>query len=186
MAKAPPAKDENGQGTAQQNAPALNVLAQYIKDFSFENPNAPNSLRPRENSPNINIGINVNANALSQTDFEVDAGARSQGDRRRGSRFQCRTALCRHFPGCRTSPRTRCGRSADRMPAAAVSLRPPDHRRRYAQWRLSAADDRSDRFRAMYSPSMAEEQAKALPAPLSASGQLECRQARNRLSGFGE
>ncbi|MCG6856518.1 MAG: protein-export chaperone SecB [Salaquimonas sp.] len=76
MAKAPAGKEDNGQGAAQQQAgqptgPALSVLAQYIKDFSFENPNSPNSLRPRDNSPNINIGINVTANNLSQTDYEV-------------------------------------------------------------------------------------------------------------------
>ncbi len=53
-------------------APSLNVLAQYIKDFSFENPNAPNSLTPREKAPEINININVNANPLSETDFEVE------------------------------------------------------------------------------------------------------------------
>lgn len=59
------------QGNANQAVPSLNVLVQYVKDFSFENPSAPNSLRPRENSPNINININVNANALSQSDYEV-------------------------------------------------------------------------------------------------------------------
>ena len=32
------------QPQAQGNAPQLNVLAQYIKDFSFENPNSPRSL----------------------------------------------------------------------------------------------------------------------------------------------
>ncbi|MGI9357289.1 MAG: protein-export chaperone SecB [Rhizobiaceae bacterium] len=61
----------NGGGEAQA-APSLNVLAQYIKDLSFENPHAPHSLRPREKSPEINININVNANPLSETDFEVE------------------------------------------------------------------------------------------------------------------
>ncbi|MEP1207103.1 MAG: protein-export chaperone SecB [Rhizobiaceae bacterium] len=58
----------NGTG----EAPSLNVLAQYIKDLSFENPHAPHSLRPRDKSPEINININVNANPLSETDFEVE------------------------------------------------------------------------------------------------------------------
>jgi preprotein translocase subunit SecB len=56
---------------AQQTAPQLNVLGQYIKDFSFENPNAPRSLAPSQTQPAINIQINVNANPLSETDFEV-------------------------------------------------------------------------------------------------------------------
>lgn len=67
-AKEEAATTTNGTG----EAPSLNVLAQYIKDLSFENPHAPHSLRPRENSPEINININVNANPLSETDFEVE------------------------------------------------------------------------------------------------------------------
>jgi preprotein translocase subunit SecB len=58
-------QDQQGQ------APQLNVLAQFIKDFSFENPNAPASLAPTEQQPNISIQINVGANNLSATDFEV-------------------------------------------------------------------------------------------------------------------
>lgn len=58
----------------QMMQPQLNVLAQYIKDLSFENPNAPRSLAPQtgQQQPAINIQINVNANPLSETDFEVE------------------------------------------------------------------------------------------------------------------
>ena len=63
---------ENGAGNqAQGAAPQLSVLTQYIKDFSFENPNSPNSLLPKEKQPEINININVSANPMSETDFEV-------------------------------------------------------------------------------------------------------------------
>ena len=58
-------------GPAQQGAPQLNVLAQYIKDFSFENPNAPRSLMPSQQQPQINIQINVAANPVAQPDVEV-------------------------------------------------------------------------------------------------------------------
>ncbi len=51
--------------------PQLNVLAQYVKDFSFENPNAPRSLQPSNDQPQINIQINVNASPL-QSDYEID------------------------------------------------------------------------------------------------------------------
>ena len=51
--------------------PQLSVLAQYIKDFSFENPNAPQSLTGSQQPPQINIQINVSANPLSETDIEV-------------------------------------------------------------------------------------------------------------------
>jgi preprotein translocase subunit SecB len=58
-------------GPSPDQLPQLNVVAQYIKDFSFENPNAPQSLAPKQEAPQINIQINVNANPLSDTDIEV-------------------------------------------------------------------------------------------------------------------
>ena len=67
-------KAENGASSepAEDAAPSMNILAQYVKDLSFENPNAPNSLRPREKPPEISININVNPNPMSETDFEVE------------------------------------------------------------------------------------------------------------------
>lgn len=65
--------ESNGNGAkgASGGAPALNSLAQYLKDLSFENPNAPRSLGPQEKAPNISIQVNVNAKQLAETDFEV-------------------------------------------------------------------------------------------------------------------
>jgi preprotein translocase subunit SecB len=60
------------QGQGQDNAPQLGVLAQYTKDLSFENPNAPQSLQPQQQQPAINININVTPRQLSATDFEVE------------------------------------------------------------------------------------------------------------------
>jgi preprotein translocase subunit SecB len=56
---------------APGSPPQLNVLAQYIKDLSFENPNAPRSLQQQQ-APTINIQINVNAKPMSETDVEVE------------------------------------------------------------------------------------------------------------------
>jgi len=76
--------DTNGSGSGPTGAPALNVLVQYVKDLSFENPNAPRSLQPRENPPEIGIQVNVNAKQLSPNDFEVsvtlDASATEGGE----------------------------------------------------------------------------------------------------------
>ena len=64
--------EENGaQAPANGAAPTLNILAQYVKDLSFENPGAPNSLRPRDKAPGININVNVNANPVGEKDFDV-------------------------------------------------------------------------------------------------------------------
>ncbi len=67
-----PAANGNG-GAPPQEAPTINALAQYTKDLSFENPNAPRSLQPKEGQgPQINIQVNVNAQQLAETDFEVE------------------------------------------------------------------------------------------------------------------
>ena len=50
--------------------PQLHVVAQYIKDLSFENPNAPQSLTPGA-QPQLGIQINVGAKPMSDTDVEV-------------------------------------------------------------------------------------------------------------------
>ncbi len=65
----PPQSDAAKTGNGAQ--PRLNVLAQFVKDLSFESPGAPNSLRPREKAPGININVNVNANPRSETEYEV-------------------------------------------------------------------------------------------------------------------
>ena len=61
-----------GPGAGQQ--PQLAVLAQYIKDFSFENPNAPRSLVQQQNpqQPEIQIQINVEAKPINASDVEVE------------------------------------------------------------------------------------------------------------------
>ena len=60
-----------GPAPAANPQPQLNVVAQYIKDFSFENPNAPQSLTVGTQPPQIGIQINVNAKPLSDNDIEV-------------------------------------------------------------------------------------------------------------------
>ena len=67
---------EGAANAPDQAAPSLNVLAQYVKDLSFENPNAPRSLSQQpgqqQQPPKINIQINVNAKPLADNDFEVE------------------------------------------------------------------------------------------------------------------
>jgi preprotein translocase subunit SecB len=59
-----------GPEPAATELPQVNVVSQYIKDFSFENPNAPMSLTVGK-PPKIEIQINVGAKPLSDTDIEV-------------------------------------------------------------------------------------------------------------------
>jgi preprotein translocase subunit SecB len=72
----------NGGEAKEQAPPQLNVLAQYVKDFSFENPNAPQSLGVfQQAQPNINVQINVQANALNPTDYEVVLSTEGKAER---------------------------------------------------------------------------------------------------------
>jgi preprotein translocase subunit SecB len=58
-------------GQVPDGAPQVNVLGQYLKDFSFENPNAPQSLAPSQIQPSINVQVNVDVNPLNESDLEV-------------------------------------------------------------------------------------------------------------------
>ena len=60
-----------GPAPAPNQPPQISVVAQYIKDFSFENPNAPQSLSAGTAQPQISIQINVGAKPLANNDFEV-------------------------------------------------------------------------------------------------------------------
>jgi len=55
-----------------ENAPQLAIAAQYVKDLSFENPSAPQSLLPSTQAPKIEVGVDVQARQLSEDRFEVD------------------------------------------------------------------------------------------------------------------
>ena len=57
-------------GAADNGQPQINVLGQYIKDLSFENPSAPRSLMG-SGKPSIQINFNVQAQAMGEELFEV-------------------------------------------------------------------------------------------------------------------
>ena len=68
--------------TQTQVQPQIVVHAQYVKDFSLENPNAPKSLTGGEGQPEIEINVNVNANPLEQErHFEVVLSMRATAKR---------------------------------------------------------------------------------------------------------
>ena len=62
----------NGEGAAGRGPANLGVIAQYVKDLSFENPGAPATLQPRQKAPQLNISIGVQPKQLSATDHEVE------------------------------------------------------------------------------------------------------------------
>ena len=61
----PPALDDSGQ-------PGIRILAQYIRDLSFESPHAPESLRAGGPQPQIDLGVELNARGRDDGFFEVE------------------------------------------------------------------------------------------------------------------
>lgn len=58
-------------GAAQQAAgPTLTALVQYVKDFSFENPNAPRVFGQQQQNPQIQLQVNVGASKVGDTEIE--------------------------------------------------------------------------------------------------------------------
>lgn len=60
------------EGIAQGEPPGVRILAQFIRDLSFENPKAPDSLRGGEGSPKIDLQVEMNARGREDGLFEVD------------------------------------------------------------------------------------------------------------------
>ena len=76
MTDAAPPSDANTAAPADgaqpgPPGPGFRIVAQYVKDLSFENPRAPDSLRV-EGKPAIDMGVEMNAQGRPDGLFEVD------------------------------------------------------------------------------------------------------------------
>jgi len=63
------------EALADDNAAAqsgIRIMAQFIRDFSFESPLAPDSLRSGAAQPAIDMGVEMNARGRTDGLFEVD------------------------------------------------------------------------------------------------------------------
>ena len=59
----------NPEPQAPAAQPGLQIMVQYVRDLSFENPGAPNFAAGQ--NPEIGVNANVGARKLSDTDYEV-------------------------------------------------------------------------------------------------------------------
>ncbi|MFK7973380.1 MAG: protein-export chaperone SecB [Rickettsiaceae bacterium] len=60
--------------------PHIAVQAQYIKDFSFENPNVPASIVNVDKSPKIDLSLDLNVKKLAEDNYyevEIDINAKA-------------------------------------------------------------------------------------------------------------
>lgn len=76
-----PAEQPAAEGAASQQ---LLINAQYIKDLSFENPRAPQSLMQQTAPPSVDINVDVKAQSVGPENYEVvltiNASAKTQNE----------------------------------------------------------------------------------------------------------
>ncbi|WP_207485367.1 protein-export chaperone SecB [Arenibaculum pallidiluteum] len=71
----------SGNGNDENGGPAalpIMINAQYVKDLSFESPNAPHSLLPNQPQPQVDIGVDVRPQQLGEDVFEVTLAIRAE------------------------------------------------------------------------------------------------------------
>jgi preprotein translocase subunit SecB len=66
----PAAPGESESNPARVGGLPLMIHAQYVKDLSFENPNAPHSLRPAKGNPDMGIDIHLDARRVQSDKIE--------------------------------------------------------------------------------------------------------------------
>ncbi|MGY6532666.1 protein-export chaperone SecB [Glycocaulis sp.] len=90
MTDAPNTPDQNLPGAGNPaSGPSVRVLGQYVKDLSFENPGAPDTLRGSAAQPNIDLGIDVGARSLDAETFEVEIVLSAKAERDGAALFVC-------------------------------------------------------------------------------------------------
>ena len=74
--------DENqGAAAAQANAPMMNMVGQYIKDLSFENPGAPGSIMIGGGNPAFNVSISVGVKKQADDLYAVELTLNAKANR---------------------------------------------------------------------------------------------------------
>lgn len=80
-----PANPNNAapEGLDPNAAPSLTVLAQYLKDLSFENPRAP-AVYQSNSTPKIDVNVDVQGRGINQNQYEVELSVAARANRENG------------------------------------------------------------------------------------------------------
>jgi len=81
MSETPPNPAPGNGSTEGASPPSLRVLAQYLKDHSFENPKAPNSFLDTGEQPAIDVSVDVSGRALGNDQYEVELSVSAHAKR---------------------------------------------------------------------------------------------------------
>lgn len=85
----PEAAEAEAPQPTQSQAPSMTVLAQYTKDASFENPNAPQSMQANLPAPAININIEIGRQMMDNNTVEVVLMLSAKAERDGATVFLC-------------------------------------------------------------------------------------------------
>lgn len=138
------ANPENGFG--DEPMPQVAIITQYVKDLSFENPNAPGSLQV-QSQPRIDVNVGVNARKAADDVYEVELKISAKAEVDAGAAFMVELLYAGLF-GLKNVPEEAIEPFCIiEGPRILFPVRPPHHRGCRSRRRLPAADARSDRFR---------------------------------------
>jgi preprotein translocase subunit SecB len=77
------ANNANPAGFDPNAAPSLTVLAQYLKDLSFENPRAP-AVYQSNSAPKIDVNVDVQGRGINQNQYEIELSVAARANREDG------------------------------------------------------------------------------------------------------
>jgi preprotein translocase subunit SecB len=63
--------EEQGTNGPDQNSPVFRMQKMYIKDFSFENPNAPAVFQAANQEPKVEVNLKLNNTKLDDDHYEI-------------------------------------------------------------------------------------------------------------------
>ena len=107
--------------------------------------NAPRTLGPQQQGPNISVQINVNARQVGQTDYEVNLVLEGSAGEGENTLFKFELNYAGVFPASGEYPGRADPARGDVIEGPRLlPVRAADYRRRRAQWRLSPALYRPD------------------------------------------
>ena len=75
------------ESAANANPPSFNLIGQYIRDMSFENPGAPASIMLGGSNPNFQVGINVGVKKQADDLYAVEITLNAKADREKNVLF---------------------------------------------------------------------------------------------------
>ena len=82
------ADDSNAANATQANAaPSMNLIGQYIRDLSFENPGAPASILGGSGNPGFSVNINVAVKKQAEEIFAVELTLNAKAEREKNLLF---------------------------------------------------------------------------------------------------